>query len=390
MPIAARSLLKKILVSLLRILAGVPVVSLLICGLLFLFLGATLKGRSVGLSAVILGFVLYCSVGYWNSNWFQGIRGRLYAIFLPISLLLFGIPMILAPSGDKTDGCVRNRFLNEQGKFSRYSPWNVIPEVDQIKVGISLMPFGEKYVDFAKASRMRSLLLSLYKEMDEDSDFRALGSVMYMAYRELFRMDFRTNHYFLFLPETTNGEKLPCVIFLHGLGGNIKPCIWVLSKLSKQKKCIVIAPTFGLGNWDGSGSAEFVVNVAHEAINTLPLDPKNIFLMGYSNGAVGVTRAAIKEPGLFKGLIYLSAVTEDDLFATKEFSAFPKSHKILFLHGDCDERIPISLIKGTVASLKHLGCDVRMKTYDKEDHYLFFSRQNAILSDIIECMAGDQ
>ena len=244
------SLLKKIIVSLLRILAGVPIVSLLICGLLFLFLGATLKGRSVGLSAVILGGVLYCSVGYWNRKWFKRIRGRFYAVLLPISLLLYVVPMIFAPSGEKTGGCVRNCFLHGQGRFSRYSPWNVIPEIDQLKVGVCLLPFGDPYVDFAKASRMRSLLLPIYDEMDGDADFRALGSALNMAYRELFHMEFHTGHYYLFLPDTTIDEKLPCVIFLHGLGGNIKPCLWVLSRLSKQKKCIVIAPTFGLGNWN--------------------------------------------------------------------------------------------------------------------------------------------
>ena len=95
----------------------------------------------------------------------------------------------------------------------------------------------------------------------------------------------------------------------------------------------MIAPTFGLGNWDKAGSAEFVIDVAHEAIATLSLNPDKIFLMGYSNGAVGVTRAALKEPELFKGLIYLSPVTEDEIFTTEEFSRRARGCKILFHNG---------------------------------------------------------
>ncbi len=34
--------------------------------------------------------------------------------------------------------------------------------------------------------------------------------------------------------------------------------------------------------------------------------------MGYSNGAMGVTWAAMQAPELFRGLIYLSPVTDDD------------------------------------------------------------------------------
>ena len=82
--------------------------------------------------------------------------------------------------------------------------------------------------------------------------------------------------------------------------------------------------------------------------------------MGYSNGAMGVTRAAILAPELFQGLIYLSPVTEDQLFSTKEFLARARDRKILFLHGGRDEQIPRSIVEATVACLKQRVSDVRM------------------------------
>ena len=133
---------KRILASLLRILAGVPIVCLLVGGMLFLILGATLIGRCVGLSAAILGGVLFCSVGYWNREWFKRIRRRFYAVLLPLAAMLYLVAMILAPSGGTADARVRNCFLGGQRHFPRYSPWNVIPEVDQLKVGLSLAAVG--------------------------------------------------------------------------------------------------------------------------------------------------------------------------------------------------------------------------------------------------------
>ena len=152
-----------------------------------------------------------------------------------------------------------------------------------------------------------------------------------------------------FVPQAAGG--VPCLVFLHGQGGNMKACLWVLSKLSARTKCVVIAPSFGVGNWDQAGSGEFVAAVTHEALATLPLDPKRIFLMGYSNGAMGVTRAAIKEPKLFRGLIYLSAITADESVSTDELPKQPPDGRILFLHGGRDRRIPQAIIEGAAMTL---------------------------------------
>lgn len=375
------SLPKRILLSLLRILIGVPIVSLILGGLLLLVFGVTWTGRSVGLSIAIFGCVLYCSVGCWQRAWFQRIRRRFYAVLIPAALLLYCIPLFLAPSGGTSDGPVRNCFLHGQGAFSRYSPWNVIPEADRVAAGIHLLRLRD--VHSAEATRLRSLVLPLYAEMDQDPDFRELGSVQHMGYRELLGLEFRTGHYHVFLPKAKGGEKLPCLIFLHGVGGNMKTCLWVLSR---QNRCAVIAPTFGMGNWDQPGGAEFVADVAREAMATLPLDPRKIFLMGYSNGAMGVTRAAVKAPGLFAGFVYLSPITEDEFFSTAEFSSQAGHARVLVLHGNRDERIPQSLVAGTAGSLRRMGFEVRTKFYDDEDHYLLFSQPQSVVADILEWM----
>lgn len=304
--------------------------------------------------------------------------------------MLLLVPLILAPDGGGAeDGHVRNCFLQGKGVIPQHSPWNIIPEVDQVMVGMHLLPLGNPYVDFAKAKRMRSRVAPIYEELEKDIGFKSLGSVMGMAYCELFRMGFRTGHYYLFLPRASDQTRIPCLIYLHGMGGNRKSHFRVLSRISKRMRCAVIAPTFGLGNWEKAGGAQLVVDVAREARETLPIDPERLFLLGYSNGAKGVTRAVVKEPELFRGLIYLSPVTEDEFFSSPEFLLDHMSRKILFLHGGQDERIPRQLVSSTVGLLQQHGGDVRFKVYDDQDHSLILSQRQAVTDDIIEWMAVD-
>jgi pimeloyl-ACP methyl ester carboxylesterase len=380
------SLLRRLLLSLLRILSGVPIVSLLGLGLLFLVFSVTWKGRCVGLGAVLMAGLLYCAVGYWNRSWFKLRRSRLFTVLIPTSLILFLVPAVLAPNGGNPDAPVRNCFLGGRNHFHRYSPLNIIPEVDQVSVGLHLVPFGDPYVNSAKARRMRSLTLPAYERMEQDPDFRELGSAMGAACGDLLHLGACNGHYYLFLPETSPDERIPCLAFLHGMGGNIKPHFWTLSQLSTRTKCAVVAPTFGMGLWQKEGSAEFVVDVTHEVIQDLPIDPDRVFLMGYSQGAVGVTRAAVHEPGLYRGLIYLSPITEDDLFGSPEFEAQNEGLRLLFLHGSNDLRIPCNFVEGTAKTLQRTGHDVEVEIYDGEDHYLILSQPEALLDDLAEFM----
>lgn len=86
-------------------------------------------------------------------------------------------------------------------------PGNVIPERDQLKVGMNLLSLG--VVPYSEAVRMRSLVLPIYDEIDRDPGFRRLGSRMGDVYRDLARLDVRLGHYYLFLPETDEGERIP-------------------------------------------------------------------------------------------------------------------------------------------------------------------------------------
>ncbi len=375
---------KKTVRGLLRIMVGVPIVSMLLVGFLFAVLSVTWTGRSVGLGVTLVGGIFYCTIGSWNRDWFRRRRRFFYTISIPLGLVLLLPPALRAPDRGRNHHCAWSSFLDNKGTFHQFSPWNVIPEIDQIAVTTALLPLGDPYVDLAQGRRIRALNTTLYRHLEADSDFHALGSVMGTAYRQLVHLNFRTGHYYVFLPDGARGQRLPCIVFLHGLGGNRKVYLWIMSRVSTRCACAVVAPSFGMGNWDRSDSARFVVDVTKQALVTLPVDPQRVFLAGYSNGAMGVTRAAIEQPDLFGGLIYISPVTEDQYFTTPEFLAPYRQREILFLHGADDRRIPRTMVNQTVATLRGYHCNVRIRVFDAEDHYLLLSRPEAIVDEIAD------
>ena len=379
------SLEKRIAVSLVRIAAGVPIVSVLLCGLLVLVFSVTLRGRCVGLSAVLLAVVCYCSVGYWNRDWFRRKRRRFYGLLVPACALLYVLPAIFASRGGPSDGTVRDCYLPGYQRTYRYAPWNVLPEMDQVHIGICAAAVRDPYMGLARARTMWSFMRPIYETLERDPEFQNLGSALGSAYREVLRLEFRSGHYYLFVPSTRDDERLPCLVFLHGLGGNNKAYLWVLSQLTQQLKCVVVAPTFGIGNWDQEDSGALVVEVVRDVLASHPIDPQRVFLLGYSNGAMGVTRAVIQDPALFRGLMYVSAVTEDQLFSTPAFSARMADRPISFLHGGQDERIP-ALIEGTATLLRQMGGDVQVEVYEDADHFLLLAQQAEVLRAIAEFM----
>ena len=250
----ALAISKSIALRILRIVSAVPIVGLLGLGLLFLLFSVTPTGRAIGLGASLLAGIFYCSAGSWRRKWFQSRRKLIFAVLLPVSLALCLFPMALRQTAEAPrTGTCETAFCTGTGRFLDFHPGTSSRRWTSSLWAAALVPLFDPYLDFSDARKEHTREIPIYKTMEEDRDFRAFGSVMGMAYRELGRMEFRTGHYFLFVPETAADERIPCLVYLHGIGGNRKPHFWAMSKVSARRKCAVIAPTFGMGNWERPG-----------------------------------------------------------------------------------------------------------------------------------------
>ncbi len=305
-------------------------------------------------------------------------RYSLAAITFSLLIILFGMIMLNAPDGlTPHHSHVKHRFYASL-TFDRYVLSNIVPEIDQIWLGFKIMPYLDYLLTSEQSQRALTLTLRHYRQMRKNPDFRQLGSVLHLGYKEIITGNREKGHYYLYVPVIKNQSPRPVIVFLHGAGGNFKVYTHILSKLSDQLGFVIIAPSFGYtGYWDTQTGEEGILEAIDDAANQVALDRRNIYLAGLSNGGLGVSRMASKFPGDFAGLVYISPViVREELFS--EWRGRP----ILIVTGALDRRIPVASIRSTATFWRKFGVDVTLKIDPLADHFLIFTRTNELLTDI--------
>jgi pimeloyl-ACP methyl ester carboxylesterase len=218
--------------------------------------------------------------------------------------------------------------------------------------------------------------------MEQDPNFRELGSTMGWAYGELLGRPFDVGHYYLYVPQDHPPGRLPVILFLHGNAGNFKSYTWVWSHLAEACGMVIIAPSFGFGNWQQPGGVAAALRALEEAATVVEIDPARVYPAGLSNGGLGVSRAAAAAAQRFRGLIFISPVMDTAIVNSPTFHTRWAGRPALVVTGETDRRVPLSYVDRRVAALRAGGVPVTYITYPAEDHFLFFSRREEMLEDI--------
>ncbi len=356
--------------------AWLPIGLLLPVPSLLLLLGSvTWKGRIAGLAG--LGLLLI-PILVLRRPLLRRKNLLLSLALAPVLVASIALPLA-APTGVPVAGSsVGSTFPDEPG-FRRWSPWNLIPEIDQVGAGISAASMVDPRID---AGDLRRVVLPICRDMEADEGFQRLGSVMNYAYAQFYAEEFDVGHYYWYVPPHAKGERLPTILFLHGSLGNFKVYLWAWKRFADRNRFVVVCPSFGAGMWDLNGGAEAAIRALDRATAALPIDPGRVWLAGLSNGGLGVSRAAALAPERFRGLIYLSAVPEEGVLRSQAYLDGWRGRPVLFIHGDQDNRVPLSAIDDAALRLSTAGVDVTKRVRRGEDHFVFLASLDDMLADI--------
>ncbi len=368
--------------------SGLAVAALLALALapasLLVAVGETRPGRLFGgLSAACL-VALAAGLGAWRWPARPWAWGSLAALAL---VAASGLAVALArgatPDRPGGDFGHQSRFGAGSG-LPRYSPARLVPERDQVALGVNL---ATRWAPWSgRARQIRETTLGLYRSIDADPAARGLGAVTHLGLLEAVGGDFRrSEHAFAYVPEPTGGERLGLVVFLHGNGGNFQILPWAWREFAEARRLAILCPTFGFGFW-GEGGVEAVDRAFESALARWPIDPDRVYLGGISDGGVGVTRSALAHPGRYRALIYVSPTMRRDELASPGFSEGWRGRPILVLQGDRDWSVPKGTVDPAVDLLRSQGSAVTYHVFPGEDHFLFFARPTELFGRISEWM----
>jgi len=161
----------------------------------------------------------------------------------------------------------------------------------------------------------------------------------------------------LYLPLTaTKSNRVPLFIALHGYSNTAQIFELYLgaNKIFAENKfafAVVEGRRDRDGNpfWNASSSCcnkdkvpqddiGYLAKLIEIAVNQYPIDPKRVYLLGYSNGAFMAYTMACKRADLIDGMIAISGSASLDYLNCKP----SKAVKIIHVHGEDDTVIPLN------------------------------------------------
>ena len=353
---------------------------------LLLVVAETRQGRLAGGSAAGLVLASACGIVLaWRAppNPRPWAIGMALAASLAVVLAVGLAGMAPASPPERMHGLVSRSFGDR--RVPKSSPFNLLPEVDQVKLGVTLATRFVPWV--ARARFVRETTIGEYRRIEADPDVRGLGSVSHYAIAQLLGGDFRADHYFAYVPRARPGERLGAIIFLHGNGGNFQVMPWAWREFAEAHRLLILCPTFGFGFW-GEGGVEAVDRAWLDASARWPIDPSRVDLAGLSDGGSGVTRSALAHPDRYRGLIYISPSMHLDELGSPAFASGWEGRPILVFQGGRDWSVWQSTVDPAVDLLRLRGCAVDYRVFPGEDHFLFFSRRAELFDVIGGWMAG--
>ena len=297
---------------------------------------------------------------FWIGNERESVlQMRLGKVLLGMTLAGLALVLWQPPDGHTSETAkIHSRFAQSGWHYARFSIGSLVPEINQIHLGYAIASVVDPFFNQKQRRELSAMTDVIYAEIAADADFNSSGSALPAIYHELTLAEFRSGHYFHYIPAKLDRTRpAPALVFLHGSGGNFKAYIWLLSKIADDLGITVIAPTFGMGNWEKRGAYDAITRAIADAGKHSAIDPDHIHLMGLSNGGKGLCLAESAAGPKFRSLIFLSAVfhlrTQPEDLATRL-----KPRRILVMSGGSDDRVPWDYVSKYAEELKAGGLEV--------------------------------
>lgn len=208
-------------------------------------------------------------------------------------------------------------------------------------------------------------------------------------------------HYLVKHPKIENGQT-PLLILLHGVGSNEKDLFSFADQLPENFMVVSARAPFELGPdsyaWyevDFSTGKPVINKEKAEKSRILILqfidhlkekykfDSKQVYLCGFSQGAIMSYSVGLTSPDKIKGIAVLSGRLLEEVKPLIKPGAQLKQLNVFISHGTNDNVLGVHYAQGSNSYLKELGINSTYKEYP-EGHTI----SNAMITDLISWLSG--
>lgn len=178
-------------------------------------------------------------------------------------------------------------------------------------------------------------------------------------------------------------DKNPLLLLLHGYGSNEEDLFSFATELPDEYYIVSArAPhnmQYGAYAWyainfdadenkfsdheQAKISRDLIAQFIDELIQTYPIDPKNVTLVGFSQGSILSYAIALSHPDKVQRVIALSGYVSEPILEENYLRNDLSKLKIFHSHGTADQVIPVEWARKTKPFLGKLGINSTYKEY---------------------------
>lgn len=149
--------------------------------------------------------------------------------------------------------------------------------------------------------------------------------------------------------------KRPLLVSLHGTDGSPEKALAAWSRATIEAEVYLLCPAPVGKNWQIEPDSSRILGLIHLATGKHAIDPRRVYLTGFSSGATFAGILGTSEPSVFGAL----ALTSGHLSGTVDRAAGgPAAPAVHVVHGEKDEAFPVRDARRSVARFRRLGYTV--------------------------------
>jgi phospholipase/carboxylesterase len=178
-------------------------------------------------------------------------------------------------------------------------------------------------------------------------------------------------------------DKNPLLLLLHGYGSNEEDLFSFATELPDEYYIISARAPYNMQygayawyaiNFDADEnkfsdheqakiSRDLIAQFIDELIQTYPIDPKNVTLVGFSQGSILSYAIALSHPDKVQRVVALSGYVSEPILEENYLRNDLSKLKIFHSHGTVDQVIPVEWARKTKPFLEKLGINTTYKEY---------------------------